>query len=339
MKKKIALITGISGQDGAFLSEFLLFKGYNAIGTSRTPEDKSVFWRLDKLGILDEVQLDSSEKSCKDLLELYKPDEIYHLAGQSSVGESFKKPFVTIYSSGFKTLDWLEAIRIIDPTTKFYNASSSEIFGEVERFSKDEQTGYHPRSPYAVAKLFSHFTTINYREAYNIFACNGILFNHESYLRGKDFVTQKIARCVAEISLNKRDYLDIGNLDSKRDWGHARDYIVGMFSMMHTDSPDDYVLATGNLTSVRDFIQKAFKIVGIDIYWSGKGLSEIGIDRKTKKTLVKVNEVYYRPSDLDQSLGNSTKARNILKWKPEITLNEIIKEMIFENLKEFNSKN
>ena len=334
MSKKTALITGISGQDGAFLSELLLDKGYEIVGTSRTPEDMSLFWRLEKLKILDNVRIVSSDISCKDLIDSYKPNEIYHLAGQSSVGESFKKPFVTIYSSGFKTLDWLEAIRIKDPTIKFYNASSSEIFGEIERFSKDEQTGYHPRSPYAVAKLFSHFTTINYREAYNLFACNGILFNHESSIRGAKFVTQKIARCVAEISQNKRDSFDIGNLDSKRDWGHAKDYVVGMHLMMHADVPDDFVLATGNLTSVREFIEKAFEIVDIEIIWSGKDIDEIGLDKKTGKILVRVNKTFYRPSDLGHSLGNSAKARNLLNWRPKISLDEIIKEMILGNLEQ-----
>ena len=325
---KTAIITGITGQDGAYLAKLLLSKNYKVIGLSRKPKDASTLWRLNKLQIIDNLILLSSDIKSLTLLKEYAPDEVYHLAGQSSVASSFLKPFVTINSNGLQALNWLEAIREVNCGTKFYNASSSEIFGKSDRFSRDEKSSYHPRSPYAVAKLLSHFTTINYREAYKIFACNGILFNHESSLRGKEFVTQKIAENIVDIHKKRIDCFEIGNLSAKRDWGHALDYVYGMYLVLQNEIADDFVLATGVLTSVREFITKAFKVVNINIIWEGSGLDEIGRCSQTNSILVKVNKKFFRPTDFEHSLGNPLKAKNILKWEPKIKLDELLEEMI-----------
>ena len=329
---KNALITGISGQDGAYLASFLLEKGFKVIGTSRFPDDTQNLWRLKKLNIYEDTKIISTELNFSEIIDKYSISEIYNLAGQSSVADSFKAPFETISSNGMLTLRLLEAVRKAGRDVKFYNASSSEIFGNIKEFSKDELSNYHPRSPYAVAKILSHFCTINYREAYDLYACNGILFNHESILRGESFVTQKITRAVAEISFGKREKLLIGNLSARRDWGHALDFVSGIYKIMHHSTPDDYVLSTGRLSSVRDFIHIAFSVVGIKMHWEGKGLDEKGICIKTGRKLVSVDGKLFRPTDIAQSLGNSLKAQNILGWKPEISLESLISEMVQHQL-------
>ncbi|HJO92897.1 MAG TPA: GDP-mannose 4,6-dehydratase [Victivallales bacterium] len=323
---RTAIITGISGQDGALLAHLLLNQQYNVIGTSRDSLDRKRFWRLDKLNIYDKIKLitDSTEKIIQD----FHPDEVYHLAGQSSVAKSFDLPFKTIKSNGFSTLEWLEAIRKYSKSTRFYHASSSEIFGTTNNYSRDESANYHPRSPYAVSKLFSHFTTINYREAYELFASCGILFNHESFLRSEYFVTSKISKGVANIAKNKQDSIEIGNLSIKRDWGHAKDYVKGMYLILQHNKPDDFVLATGRLHTIRDFFTLAFKVANINIEWKGEGAKELGVCSKSGKMLVKVNPKFYRPADINQSLGNSLKAQNKLGWKIEHTFEDIVSEMV-----------
>lgn len=326
MKK--AIIGGVSGQDGALLSKYLLENGYKVIGTSRSPNEVERLWRLEKLGVFDQVEVVHSDLQKSELLEKYCPDECYSLEGQSSVAESFITPHETIASNGLTTLDWLEAIRLSNQNIKFYQASSAEIFGTSSDFSRSENSPKHPRSPYAVSKLFSHYSTINYREAYNIYACCGILFNHESCLRGGQFVTQKIASSVANWKNGSGTPLQVGNIYVKRDWGHAKDFIRGMHSMLQQSEPDDYVLATGRLHTVKDFIENAFSVTGIRLEWEGEGLEERAIDQSSGKVCVKVNEKFYRPSDMEQSLGNPIKARNILGWKPEYSFNQVIEEMV-----------
>ena len=325
---KTAIITGVLGQDGAYLAKLLLEAGYRVVGTSRNPGNESGFWRLDELGIRDQVALVSSLCDPVEIVREHNPDEIYNLMGESSVAASFLNPFETIKSNGLNCLNWLETIRQSEPDIKYYQASSSEIFGSYNTFSKDESTGFHPKSPYAVSKLFAHCTTVNYREAYDLFSCCGILFNHESMLRGSQFVTSKIVRGAVSIKNGSLDCLQLGNLDAQRDWGHASDYVDGMYKMMQCPQADDYVFATGILHSVRDFVVKAFEMVGIDLLWEGSGLDETGICSRSGKTLIRVNPEYYRPSDLSVSLGNSLKAINKLGWKSRITFDMIIEEMV-----------
>jgi GDPmannose 4,6-dehydratase len=326
MMKK-ALITGITGQDGALLAKFLLDNGYNVFGSFRA--NYSDFWRLNELGIKDrltllplkELEFDSFVAECE-------VDEIYNLAGQSSVARSFKEPFETLESNGILTLKILEAIRRVNPVVRFYQASSLEIFGDCKSFSRDETASVHPKSPYAVSKLFSHWLTVNYREAYGLFACCGILSNHESPYRGEQFVTRKISKAVAAISLGIQDVLEIGNLDVKRDWGFAGDYVVGMYSMLQQKQPDDFVLATGKLHTVRDFVSRAFNAVDFQIKWIGSGLDEVAVNKKTNKIVVKVNKDFFRPVELEHSLGNPLKALNVLGWEAGKDLDEICELMV-----------
>jgi GDP-mannose 4,6-dehydratase len=333
---KVALITGIRGQDGAYLAKLLLEKGYEVYGADRRSGEGG-FWRLKELGIEKDVKI-----VYMDLLEFtnifrtiekIKPDEIYNLAAQSFVAASFEQPILTSDINSLGTLRLLEVIRTVKPDTKFYQASTSEMFGKAKTLPLNEESYFYPRSPYAVSKLFAHWITVNYREAYNIFACSGILFNHESPLRGTEFVTRKISLAVARIKYGKQDKLVVGNLDAKRDWGYAPEYVYGMYLMLQNDKPDDFVLATGEAHSVREFIEEAFRVAGFEIYWEGRGLEEKGRDAKTGKVLVEVSPEFYRPAEVDVLLGDYSKAKRILGWEPKTAFKELVRIMVEEDLR------
>ena len=335
MKK--ALITGITGQDAAYLAEFLLEKGYEVYGTYRRTSSTN-FWRIEELGIENHPNLKLLEYDLIDLSSAYRiindvePDEIYNLAAQSFVGVSFTQPIATANITGVGVLNLLEAIRTINPKIKFYQASTSEMFGKVHAIPQNEQTPFHPRSPYGVAKVFAHWTTLNYQESYGLFASSGILFNHESPLRGKEFVTRKITDTVAKIHLGKQDLLELGNIDAKRDWGFAKEYVDGMYRMLQADKPDTFVLATNQTQTVRDFVSLAFKAIDTDITWEGKNEDEKGIDAKTGKVLIKINPKFYRPAEVDLLIGDASKANEILGWKPKTTLEELCEMMIKKDI-------
>jgi len=329
--KKTALITGVSGQDGAYLSKLLLKKGYRVIGGERRSASGSL-WRLKDLNIENDVEITDFELSeftnIYRTIEKYKPNEIYNLAAQSFVGASFEMPTMTSDITGLGVSRILEAIRQINPDIKFYQASSSEMFGKVSETPQTENTPFYPRSPYGIAKLFGHWMTINYKEAYNIFACSGILFNHESPLRGEQFVTKKITMGLSKIKLGLIEYLELGNLDSKRDWGYAGDYVEAMYLMLQNDKPDNYVISTGETFSVKDFINTSCNELRIDIEWQGLGIDETAIDKKTGKSIIRINPKFYRPTEVDLLLGNSTKAKKMLKWKPKTNFYELVSKMI-----------
>jgi GDPmannose 4,6-dehydratase len=331
MKK--ALITGITGQDGAYLAELLLNKNYAVYGTYRRTSSVN-FWRIEELGISNHQNLHLIEYDLTDqantirMISDINPDEVYNLAAQSFVGVSFDQPIATAHITGLGALHILEAIRIINKKIKFYQASTSEMFGEVQEVPQRETTPFYPRSPYGVAKLYAHWMTINYRESYDIFACSGILFNHESPLRGKEFVTRKITDSVAKIKLGMLDCLELGNMDAKRDWGFAKDYVEGMYAMLQADKAGTYVLATNRTETVRDFVTMAFKAADITIEWSGSGESEIAIDVQTNKVLVKVNSIFYRPCEVELLIGDATKAKVDLGWEAKCTLEDLCKEMV-----------
>jgi GDPmannose 4,6-dehydratase len=335
---KRALITGVTGQDGAYLSKFLLDKGYSVFGTYRRSSSVN-FWRLEELGCLGHPKLELVEYDLTDLgsaiyvVNKYKPEEIYNLAAQSFVGVSFEQPTSTTYATGLGCLNLLEAIRHGDRSIKFYQASTSELFGKVVEVPQREDTPFYPRSPYGIAKLYSHWMTINYRESYDIFATSGILFNHESPLRGKEFVTRKITDAAARIALGKLDVLELGNLDSKRDWGYAAEYVEGMWKMMQNNAADTFVLATNRTESVRDFATMAFRAADIDIEWVGEGLQEQGIDRRSGVARVRVNEKFYRPAEVDLLIGDPSKAEHVLGWKAKVTLEELCKKMVDADLR------
>lgn len=335
---KVALITGITGQDGSYLAELLLEKGYNVHGLKRRSSSFNtgrIEHLLDnpKFKLHDGDMVDSS-----NLIRLVKeiePDEIYNLAAQSHVKVSWDCPEFTAESDGIGTLRLLEAIRIngLEKKTKFYQASTSELYGLIQEPVQSEKTPFYPRSPYAVAKLYAYWICVNYRESFGIFAANGILFNHESPRRGETFVTRKITMAAARISLGTQDCLYLGNLNAKRDWGHAKDYVEGMWRILQQDKPEDFVLATGVTTSIRDFCTLVFKELGMEIEWQGEGVNEKGIDKKTGKTVIAVNPKYFRPAEVELLLGDSTKARTKLGWKPEYDLASLAKEMVEEDLK------
>ncbi len=336
MKK--AIITGITGQDGAYLAELLLNKGYKVYGTYRRSASVN-FWRIEELGVdkhpnlhLIEYDLTDQSNSIRMVADI-EPDEIYNLAAQSFVGVSFEQPLATAHITGLGAVHLLEAIRIVNPKIKFYQASTSEMFGEVQEIPQKESTPFYPKSPYGVAKLYAHWMVINYRESYNIFGCSGILFNHESPLRGREFVTRKITDSVAKIKLGKLDYLELGNMDAKRDWGFAKDYVEGMYLMLQAKTPDTFVLATNRTETVRDFVTMAFKAINIDLEFKGKGENEIGVDIKTEKTLVKVNPKFYRPCEVDLLIGNPQKAKDKLGWEAKTTLEDLCAMMVKEDLK------
>lgn len=341
---KRALITGITGQDGAYLAEFLISKGYEVHGIKRR---SSLFntHRIDHLYqdphepdrklILHYGDMTDSTNLIR-IIQDVQPDEIYNLAAQSHVHVSFDTPEYTANADALGTLRLLEAIRILRLTdkTRFYQASTSELYGKVCAIPQNETTPFYPRSPYGTAKLYAYWITVNYREAYNIFACNGILFNHESPRRGETFVTRKITRAVCRIKLGLQKKLYLGNLNAKRDWGHAKDYVLGMWLMLQQDDPDDYVLATGETHEVREFVELAFSEVGISIEWQGKGINEKGINKETGEILVEVDPRYFRPTEVDILVGDATKAKEKLGWKPKHTFKEVIKDMIEWDMEE-----
>lgn len=336
MKK--AIITGITGQDGAYLAELLLEKGYEVYGTYRRTASVN-FWRIEELGIenhpnlhLIEYDLTDASNSIRMVMEI-QPDEIYNLAAQSFVGVSFDQPLATAHITGLGAVHLLEAIRIMNPKIKFYQASTSEMFGKVQEIPQTETTPLYPRSPYGIAKLYAHWMTINYRESYGIFGSSGILFNHESPLRGREFVTRKITDSVAKIKLGKLECLELGNMDAKRDWGFAKEYVEGMWRILQADKPDTFVLATNRTETVRDFVMMAFKAVGIELEFSGSEDNEIAIDKATGKTVVRVNPKFYRPAEVELLIGDPAKAKDILGWEPKTTLEELCAMMVKEDLR------
>ncbi|MCW8155321.1 GDP-mannose 4,6-dehydratase [Stutzerimonas stutzeri] len=335
--RKTAIITGITGQDGAYLAQLLLEKGYKVVGAYRRTSSVN-FWRLEEVGVIGHPNLELVEHDLTDLsasirlLERAEPQELYNLAAQSFVGVSFDQPITTAEITGLGAVNLLEAIRIVDPKIRFYQASTSEMFGEVQQVPQTEATPFYPRSPYGVAKLYAHWMTINYRESYGIFGTSGILFNHESPLRGKEFVTRKITDAAARISLGTMDCLQLGNLDAKRDWGYAKEYVEGMWRMLQADAPDTFVLATNRTETVRDFVSLAFKAVDIQLDWQGNAETERGTDARTGKTLVEVNPRFYRPAEVDLLIGNPEKAESVLGWKPKISLEELCKLMVSSDL-------
>jgi len=331
MKK--ALITGVTGQDGAYLAELLLGQGYTVYGTYRRSSSAN-FWRLNELNIIDHPHLHLLEYDITDMsaniriLKTAEPDEVYNLAAQSFVGISFDQPATTAKITGLGVLNLLEAIRIVNPNIRFYQASSSEMFGKVQQIPQVEETPFYPRSPYGVAKLYAHWITINYRESYNIFATSGILFNHESTLRGLQFVTRKITDGVAKIKTGKLDVLRLGNLNAKRDWGYAKDYVRGMHLMLQAEKPSSYVLATNSMMSVKEFVTHAFKAVDIDVEWSGKDLDEVGVDPSTGKIIVQIDPQYFRAAEVDLLIGNPEKAKKELGWEPTTSTIDLCNMMV-----------
>ncbi|KAA6101497.1 MULTISPECIES: GDP-mannose 4,6-dehydratase [Pantoea] len=338
MSNKVAIVTGITGQDGAYLAELLLQKNYTVYGTYRRTSSVN-FWRIEELGIKNNPSLHLIEYDLTDLsasirlLQTSGATEVYNLAAQSFVGVSFEQPLTTAEITGVGPVNLLEAIRIVNPSIRFYQASTSEMFGKVQAIPQKEDTPFYPRSPYGVAKLYAHWMTINYRESYNIFASSGILFNHESPLRGQEFVTRKITDSVAKIKLGKLDVLELGNLDAKRDWGFAKEYVEGMWLMLQADEPDTFVLATNRTETVRDFVSMAFKAAGIELRFEGKDEQEVAIDVATNKVVVKVNPKFYRPAEVELLIGNPQRAKDILGWEPKTTLEELCAMMVKEDLR------
>ena len=339
--KNIALITGITGQDGSYLAEFLLNKGYEVHGIIRRSSSFNTM-RIEQ--IRDNNNLSTHYGDLTDssnlnrLIEKIKPTEIYNLGAQSHVKVSFDLPEYTAQVDAIGTLRFLDAIREIGIKTKFYQASTSELFGKVMEIPQNEKTPFYPRSPYAVAKLYGHWLVINYREAYNLFAVNGILFNHESPRRGGTFVTKKITEAVAKIYKGDLNILKVGNLNARRDWGYAPEYVEGMWKMLQQKTPEDYVLATGESHTVREFIETAFNHVNINIDWQGKNEKEIGINRSTKKVLVKIDPIYYRPTEVDELIGDAKKAKDIIGWEPKVKFKELVKIMVDADCRELNMK-
>ncbi|MBP1207339.1 GDPmannose 4,6-dehydratase [Duganella sp. 1411] len=337
-KTKKALITGITGQDGAYLAELLLEKGYEVTGTYRRTSSVN-FWRIEELGIQSHPNLNLVEYDLTDLassirlMQTVQPDEVYNLAAQSFVGVSFDQPLTTAEITGVGPVHLLEAIRIVNPKIRFYQASTSEMFGKVQAVPQKEDTPFYPRSPYGVAKLYAHWMTVNYRESYGIFGSSGILFNHESPLRGREFVTRKITDSVAKIHLGLLEVLELGNMDAKRDWGYAKEYVEGMWRILQADEPDTYVLATNRTETVRDFVSMAFKAIDVAIEWSGAADNEIGTCKKTGKVLVRVNPKFYRPAEVELLIGDPAKATEKLGWKPKTTLEELCQMMVDADLR------
>lgn len=336
--RKSAVVTGITGQDGAYLAQLLLERGYRVHGTYRRTSSVN-FWRIEELGIQDHPELHLVEYDLTDigtsvtLLQRTQPDEIYNLAAQSFVGVSFEQPTTTAHITGLGALNLLEAVRLVNPGIRFYQASTSEMFGKVQAVPQDESTPFYPRSPYGVAKLFAHWMTVNYRESYGIFGASGILFNHESPLRGREFVTRKITDGAARISLGKLEVLELGNLDAKRDWGYAKEYVDGMFRMLQAATPETYVLATQRTETVRDFVRMAFKAVGIELDFRGAGAAEQGVDARTGKVIVAINPRFYRPAEVDLLIGSAAKARAKLGWEPRTSLEELCRMMVEADLR------
>lgn len=338
MNTKKAIITGISGQDGAYLAQLLLDKGYVVYGTYRRTSSVN-FWRIEELGIQNHPSLHLVEYDLTDqgssisLVQKVQPDEIYNLAAQSFVGVSFDQPTTTAQITGIGALNLLEAIRLINPKIRFYQASTSEMFGKVQAIPQVEDTPFYPRSPYGVAKLYAHWMTVNYRESYGIFGSSGILFNHESPLRGREFVTRKITDSVAKIKLGKLDCLELGNLDAKRDWGFAKEYVDGMWRMLQANDPDTFVLATNRSETVRDFVRMAFKGAGITVDFEGAEEGETAVDIITGKTVMRVNPKFYRPAEVELLIGKPAKAKAKLGWEPKTTLEQLCQMMVEADLR------
>ena len=334
---KTALITGITGQDGAYLAELLLEKGYRVYGTYRRTSSVN-FWRIEELGIDKNPNLILAEYDLTDLgssirlLEAAGANEVYNLAAQSFVGVSFDQPITTGHITGIGAVHMLEAIRTINRDIRFYQASTSEMFGKVQAVPQNEETPFYPRSPYGVAKLYAHWMTVNYREAYGIFGSSGILFNHESPVRGREFVTRKITDGVAKIKLGKLEVLELGNLDAKRDWGFAKEYVEGMWRMLQAEEPDTYVLATNRTETVRDFVSMAFKAGGIAIEWRGSGEDECGVEAGSGREVVRINPRYYRPAEVELLIGDASKARKKLGWEPKTSLEDLCRMMVDADL-------
>lgn len=332
-----AIITGITGQDGAYLSQLLLDKGYEVYGTYRRTSSVN-FWRIEELGIQNHQRLHLVEYDLTDLgatislLQRVRPDEIYNLAAQSFVGVSFEQPTTTAQITGIGALYLLEAIRLVDKGIRFYQASTSEMFGKVQAVPQRESTPFYPRSPYGVAKLYAHWMTVNYRESYGIFASSGILFNHESPLRGREFVTRKITDSVAKIKLGKLDCLELGNLDAQRDWGYAKEYVEGMWRMLRAAEPDTYVLATNRTVTVRDFVSMAFASAGMPVEFRGVGLEEKAIAQENGETVVRINPRFHRPAEVDLLVGDPSKAISELGWAPSTSLEKLCQMMVEADL-------
>ena len=335
---KTAVVTGVTGQDGAYLAQLLLEKGYTVYGTYRRTSSVN-FWRVEELGIRHHPNLHLTEYDLTDagaslnLINRTKPDEIYNLAAQSFVGVSFEQPTTTAHITGLGALNLLEAIRILDPGARYYQASTSEMFGHVQAIPQNEKTPFYPRSPYGVAKLFAHWMTVNYRESYDLFGASGILFNHESPLRGLEFVTRKITDGAAKIKLGVLDSIELGNLDARRDWGFAREYVEGMYLMLQAPEPETFVLATGRTETVRDFASMAFRAAGLGIEWRGEGLHETAVDTASGRTVVRINRKYYRPAEVDLLIGDPSRAREKLGWRTQTTLEELCRMMVEADLR------
>jgi GDPmannose 4,6-dehydratase len=334
---KNAVVTGVTGQDGAYLTQLLLEKGYTVFGTYRRTSSVN-FWRLEELGLGSHERLHLVEYDLTDLgasialLNKAQPVEVYNLAAQSFVGVSFDQPTTTAQITGIGALNLLEAIRLVNPKIRFYQASTSEMFGKVQAVPQKEDTPFYPRSPYGVAKLYAHWMTVNYRESYGIFGSSGILFNHESPLRGREFVTRKITDSVAKIKLGKLEVLELGNIDAKRDWGYAKEYVEGMWRMLQAQQPDTFVLATNRTETVRDFVRMAFKGAGIQLEFSGSAEDERAVDTATGKTVMKINPKFYRPAEVDLLIGDPSHAGDVLGWKPETTLEELCQMMVLADM-------
>ncbi len=334
IKMKRALITGITGQDGSYLAELLLEKGYEVYGAMRR---KSVADYGNAVHIKDRIHFIYADMtdlvSLVHAMEISQADEVYNLAAQSFVGTSWEQPFATADIDAAGVMNLLEAVRLIRPQARFYQASTSEMFGKVQEMPQTEMTPFYPRSPYGVAKLFGYWITKNYRESYQMFACSGILFNHESERRGREFVTRKITEAVARIKYGIQDVLELGNLDAKRDWGHAQDYVRAMWLLLQNEKPQDYVIATNETRTVREFVQMAFGIAGFEIEWEGEGVSEVGRETSGGKVLVKVNPRFFRPAEVEVLLGNPAKAETELGWKREVSFEQLVERMVRNDMK------
>lgn len=335
---KTAIITGITGQDGAYLAQLLLEKGYRVFGTYRRTSSVN-FWRIEELGIHNHPNMNLLEYDLTDLgasialVQKVEPTEIYNLAAQSFVGVSFDQPGTTANITGLGCLNLLEAIRLVNTKIRFYQASTSEMFGKVQAVPQNERTPFYPRSPYGVAKLYAHWMTINYRESYDIFGTSGILFNHESPLRGREFVTRKITDSVAKIKIGQLDCLELGNLDAKRDWGFAKEYVEGMWRMLQVDEPDTFVLATNRTETVRDFVRMAFKGVGVEVDFKGSEEKETAVDIATGKTVMRINPKFYRPAEVELLIGDPSHAKAKLGWEPKTTLEQLCGMMVEADLR------
>ena len=330
---KRAIVTGITGQDGAYLAQLLLAKDYEVFGTFRRTSSVN-FWRIQELGITEHPMLHLVEHDLTDLsssirlLSSSQASEIYNLAAQSFVGVSFEQPITTGEITGIGAVNLLEAARIVNPEIRFYQASTSEMFGKAQAVPQNESTPFYPRSPYGVAKLYAHWMTVNYRESHGLFGASGILFNHESPLRGREFLTRKVTNGMARIRLGHAETLELGNLDARRDWGYAAEYVDGMWRMLQVDKPDTYVLATNRTETVREFTTLAAAVAGVELAWEGSGRDEVGIDRASGRTLVRINSRHYRPAEVDLLIGDADKARRELGWEPKTTLEELCQMMV-----------